>query len=187
MNDNIKRRSPRKLILTVLAVILVICITAGVTLAILSAESNSVSNGFTAAVIDTTPVETFDGTVKKDVYVKNDGTASVYIRAAIIVSWQNENGDVYGATPVLGTDYTLTGMNDGWKEGSDGYYYWCSPVRGGAHTENLIGECAPVQGRSPDGYTLHVEIAGQAIQAAPKTAVEGAWGVTVDSYGRISK
>lgn len=189
MNDNVKRSSPKKLILTVLAVILVLCATAGVTLAILSATTGSVNNGFTAATVDIETIEDFnDGdTVKKDVYIRNDSTTGVYIRAAIVVTWQNEKGDVYSKTPVLGTDYTLKGMNSGWKSGSDGYYYWVSPVAAGGRTENLIGQCAPVTGKAPAGYTLHVEIAAQAIQASPKNAVIDAWGMTVDPDGRISK
>lgn len=189
MNDNVKRRSPKKLILTVLAVILVLCATAGVTLAILSATTGGVNNGFTAATVDIETIEDFQdgGDVKKDVYIQNDSSTGVYIRAAIVVTWQDANGDVYSKAPVLDTDYTLKGMNSGWRSGSDGYYYWVSPVAAGGHTENLIGQCALVSGKAPTGYTLHVEIAAQAIQASPKDAVIGAWGVTVDSDGRISK
>lgn len=187
MNDNVKRRSPRKLIFTVLAVILIICITAGVTLAILSAKSNSVSNGFTFGEIDPVVEEDFNGSVKKDVYIKNNGTTGAYIRAAIVATWQDADGNVYGSAPVQGTDYTLTGTDSGWTKAADGYYYWYAAVGAGKTTGNLIGECAPVAGRSPEGYTLHVEIAAQAIQATPKSAVQDAWGVTVDSDGRISK
>lgn len=187
MNDNVRRRSPRKLILTVLAVILIIGITAGVTLAILSEKSNSVSNGFTAATVDIETKESFDGSVKKDVYIQNNGSAGVYVRAAIVATWQDANGNIYGSAPVQGTDYTLTGTDSGWSKAGDGYYYWYTAVGAGKTTGKLIGECAPVAGRSPTGYTLHVEIAAQAIQAAPDTAVKDAWGVTVDSNGRISK
>lgn len=189
MKDKMKRISTKKLILSVLAIVLVICATVGVTLAVLSENSNSVNNGFTEAKVDIETIEDFKdgGDVKKDVYIKNNSSTGVYIRAAISVTWQNDSGDVYAASPVLDRDYTLTGTSSNWIKGSDGYYYWYAPVAVGGKTDNLIGECAPVSGKAPAGYSLHVEIAAQAIQSTPKSAVEGAWGVTIDSYGRLSK
>lgn len=188
MNDNVKRRSPRKLILTVISIILILGIAVGATLAFLSENSGSVNNSFTAAEIGITPEEDFKqgDMVKKNVYFRNDSSSGAYIRAAISVTWQNADGDVYASTPVLGTDYTLTRSSTGWLDGKDGYYYWVSPVAAGGKTENLIDECK-TNATAPDGYVLHVEIAAQAIQASPKQAVMDSWGVTVDADGRISK
>lgn len=188
MNDNVTRRSPRKLILTIISIILILGIAAGATLAILSERSKGVSNSFSVAEYDVETKEDFEqgDMVKKDVYVKNDSSSGAYIRAAISVTWQNANGDVYPAAPVLGTDYTLTRSSTGWLDGKDGYYYWTSPVASGSKTENLIDECR-TNGTAPEGYVLHVEIAAQAIQASPKQAVIDSWGVTVDADGRISK
>lgn len=186
MNENVKRRSPKKLILTVLAVILIIAAAVNTTLAVLSERSGNVTNGFTAAKVDIAIEETFTqgDTVKKDVYIQNNSSTGAYIRAAISVTWQNADGEVYGAVPVLGKDYTLSRSSTGWKDGGDGYYYYVSPVAAGKMTDNLIDECRST-GTAPTGYVLHVEIAAQGIQASPKDAVEGAWGVTVNEYGGI--
>ena len=190
MNENRNtRRSPKKLLLSILAIILVISASVCVTLAILSETSGSVTNGFTAADVNIVIDEEFtDGdTVKSDVYIKNNSTTGAYIRAAMTVTWQNSDGDTYGAVPVLGKDYTLTQTDSGWQSADDGYYYWVSPVPAGGKTGFLIDKCEVIADAPADGYTLHVEIVAQAIQAAPIDAVQDSWGVTVDSNGRISK
>ena len=190
MNENVnKRRSPKKLLLSILAIILVISASVCITLAILSETSGSVTNGFTAADVNIVIDEEFtDGdTVKSDVYIKNNSTTGAYIRAAMTVTWQNSDGDTYGAVPVLGKDYTLTQTDNRWTMADDGYYYWASPVAAGGKTGFLIDECKVIAEAPAEGYTLHVEIVAQAIQAAPIDAVQDSWGVTVDSNGRISK
>ena len=190
MNENVnKRRSPKKLLLSILAIILVISASVCVTLAILSETSGSVTNGFTAAKVDISIEEDFKNgdTVKSDVYIKNNSTTGAYIRAAMTVTWQNSDGDTYGAVPVLGKDYTLTQTDNRWTMADDGYYYWASPVAAGGKTGFLIDECKVIAEAPAEGYTLHVEIVAQAIQATPIDAVQDSWGVTVDSNGRISK
>lgn len=189
MNDSVNRSSRRKLLLTVIAVILIVAVAAGVTLAYMSMKSGSVNNGFTPGEIKVTIDEDFTtgGRVKKDVFIKNESNTGAYIRAAIAVTWQNANGEVYGEAPVPGKDYTLTRSASGWINGNDGYYYWTSVVPVGGKTENLIDVCEVIGDAPADGYTLHVEIVAQGIQATPKDAVNEAWGVTVDGNGRISK
>lgn len=190
MNENRNTRGfPKKLLLSILAMILVISVSVCITLAVLSATSGNVTNGFTAAKVDISIEEDFrsGATVKSDVYVDNNSTTGVYIRAAIAVTWQNSDGDIYGAVPVLGKDYTLTQTDPGWTMADDGYYYWASPVAAGGKTGFLIDECKVSAAAPAEGYTLHVEIAAQAIQASPAKAVQDSWGVTVDSDGRISK
>lgn len=189
MNNSVDRSSRRKLLLTVIAVVLIAAVAAGITLAIMSMRSDSVNNSFTSGKVKVTVDEDFDpgDKVKKDVFVRNDSNTGAYIRAAIAVTWQDASGNVYGEAPVLGEDYTLTRSASGWKSGSDGYYYWTSVVAAGGKTENLIDECKVIGNAPADGYTLHVEIVAQGIQATPKDAVTEAWGVTVDPDGRISK
>ena len=189
MNDSVKRSSRKKLLLTAIAVILIVAVAAGATLAYMSMKSGSVNNGFAPGEIKVTVDEDFTpgGHVKKDVYISNDSNTGAYIRAAIAVTWQNSNGDVYGETPVLGEDYTLTRGAVGWINGNDGYYYWSSAVAAGGKTDNLIDVCEVIGTPPADGYTLHVEIVAQGIQATPADAVHSAWGVTVADDGTISK
>ena len=189
MNENKKCRSAKKLLLSVLAIVLVIAVSVGITLAVLSKLSGGVNNQFSPATVDIETEEDFHigSTVKSNVYIDNKSTTGVYIRAAIAVTWQNKDGDTYRQSPVPGKDYTLTQTDDGWALADDGYYYWDSPVAAGSKTGMLIDKCEVIAEAPADGYTLHVEIVAQAIQATPADAVSGSWGVTVDSNDKISK
>ena len=104
-----------------------------------------------------------------------------YIRAAVIVSWENELGVVYAKTPKAGEDYTIE-YGTGWEKEGD-YYYWPAEVAAGFSTGDLIVTCQPVAGQTPEGYTLVVDILAQIIQSNPKDAVIDAWGYDPGSEG----
>jgi len=173
------------LMLTTMALLLVFAISG--TIAYLMADTEPVVNTFTPASMGTEVVENFEGSVKNNVAVKNTGNIDAYIRAAVVITWQNEAGQVYAMKPVEGTDYAISWTKDGWTEEKDGFYYHKTPVEPGASTGFLFTECKPLQAAPLEGYTLHVEIIGQSIQAAPTSVVESVWGVTVGSDGTISK
>ena len=52
--------------------------------------------------------ETFKNNVKSNVQVKNTGDAAAYLRAAVLVTWQDASGNVLGTAPVAGQDYSIT-------------------------------------------------------------------------------
>lgn len=169
------------LVVSLLALLLVV---AGGTLAWLTAQ-DSVSNTFTPAHVSCEVKETFDGTTKSDVSIKNTSDIPVYIRASIVVTWKDSSGNVYGQLPVAGTDYNMDIAAAGWVL-KDGYYYCTSPVAVGANTPVLINSCTEVSANAPEGnYHLSVEVIAEAIQSQPDRAVEDAWGVTV-SGGMLS-
>lgn len=171
------------LVVSLLALLLVI---AGGTLAWLTAQ-DSVSNTFTPAHVTCNVDEEFDGTTKSDVSIKNTSDIPVYIRASIVVTWKDSDGNVYGQKPAS-SDYDMVMVLDnGWVEGADGYYYYTSPVAVGDTTGTLIRSCTVKDGATPPGddYKLSVEIIAEAIQSQPDRAVEDAWGVTV-SGGMLS-
>ena len=222
MKNSNSRKTSKKYV--VIAVCLALALAAGTiaVFAYLSGKSGPVNNTLKADV-DPSPVinETILPTsgpgypVKKDVSVSvgnNDYT--VYVRAAIVVNWVKEvlNDDdtvttlVHSDVPVLGTDYTLdlnlpaegAALAAGqWRLGSDGFYYYTSPVAGGADTAVLIKSATQIwNGGSPspvrdDGYVLRVEIAAQTIQAigttdsGNKLAVVDAWGVTTQTVDGV--
>lgn len=222
MKNSNSRKTSKKYV--VIAVCLALVLAAGTiaVFAYLSGKSGAVNNTLKADV-DPDPVinETILPTsgpgypVKKDVSVSvgnNDYT--VYVRAAIVVNWVKEvlNDDdtvttlVHSDVPVLGTDYTLdlnlpaegAALAAGqWRLGSDGFYYYTSPVAGGADTAVLIKSATQIwNGGSPypvreDGYVLRVEIAAQTIQAigttdsGNKLAVVDAWGVTTQTVDGV--
>ncbi|MBE5869543.1 MAG: hypothetical protein E7293_11425 [Lachnospiraceae bacterium] len=108
--------------------------------------------------------------------ISNTGDTEAYIRAAIIVTWKDaENGNVYGAAPVAGTDYTIELNEAEWFEGSDGYYYYRQPVAPRGETSALINSCTVIQDKTPAGYGLNVEILGSAIQSVPVSVVNEKW------------
>ena len=165
------------LVVSLLALLLVV---AGGTLAWLTAQ-DSVSNTFTPAHVTCDVEEKFDGKTKSDVTIKNTSDIPVYIRASIVVTWKDSNGNVYGQLPVAGTDYTMTMANDSKWVPNGGYYYYTSPVAVGDTTGTLISSCTVKAGATPPGddYKLSVEIIAEAIQSQPDRAVGQAWGVTI--------
>ena len=173
----------QKILAAVLIVIALIGMAAGAAFGYLSAQAGPVQNTFTPdQEMDPSIVETFDGTVKRDVYVDvgNPGYA-VYVRAAIVVTWEDEDGNVYAQAPKE-TDYTLELGGDWFKEGN--FYYHRKMVPSGEKTGVLIKRCAQ-KSEAPADYRLHVEIIAQTIQALGSTdvggipAVTNAWGITV--------
>lgn len=180
----------KKSLVLLTAMVVLLCAVVGGTVAYLVTATDPVTNTFTPSSLETKIEEKFTSKVKENVTIKNTGNVKAYIRAAVIVTWQNTDGTVYGTVPKPGEgeDYSFTGPAPGWTGlESDGYYYYTSPVEPGSETSALIQSCKPRKAAPADGYTLHVEIISEAIQAEPTTAVQEAWGVTVGSDGKISK
>lgn len=176
----------RSLVLVVSVLALVLAVAGG-TLAWLTANSGPVTNTFTPAQVTCTVEETFDGTTKSDVKIKNTSNIDAYIRAYVVVTWKDAQGNVYGK-PVKDTDYTIEyATGTGWDKGSDGYYYYTSPVAANdSLTGVLITKCEPVADKAPAGYDLSVEIIAEAIQSLPTTTVTSVWPVTVDANGALA-
>ena len=165
------------LVVSLLALVLVV---AGGTLAWLTAQDR-VSNSFTPAHVSCTVEETFERGAKSDVKIKNTSDVPAYIRAYIVVTWKDADGNVYGQLPVEGTDYSMEINNNGWLEDTAGYYYYTSPVAVNGSTGELISQCTEMTEKAPAGYSLSVEIIAEAIQSLPARAVENAWDVTINN------
>ena len=83
--------------------------------------------------------ETRKDNVKRDVSVKNTGSAPAYLRVAVDIYWQDKDGARLWDEPVAGTDYTIewgdkgdaaaTNSPSSWVLASDGFYYWTSSVK----------------------------------------------------------
>lgn len=173
----------------VVASVLVLAIgLVGTTLAYLFDKTDAVTNTFIPSNVTTTIEEGPEDKTKNDVKVTNTGNIDAYIRAMVVVTWQNDEGQVYPAAPVKGTDYQVTyktEANDAWFE-KDGYYYHKAPVTAGNSTSILLTDCKPIGAVPDDDYHLVVEILSDAIQAQPESAVIGAWGVSVNPDGTLS-
>lgn len=183
-----RRRRTQRPTLLLAALVLIFGALVGSTVAFLVAQSGAVTNEFKPTKV-TTDIEEpgwpDDHTVKNNVTVKNTGEIPAYIRAAVVVTWQNDAGQVYAQTPVENTDYILTWNTKDWFKKGD-FWYYKSAVPVGQSTGILLTACKPVEGRAPEDYYLCVEILASGIQSEPASAVADVWPVTVGADGALS-
>lgn len=152
----------------ILSLCLIFALAVGTTFALLKANTEPVTNTFTAAKSGTDIVEELDGSQKTSIAVKNTGTAVSYVRVKLVMNWVDDNGNV-SAEPVNITP----SITDNWFL-KDGIYYYKMLVAANGETTNLLKD--PItQGTAPEGYHLEVTVLAESIQAAPSKAVEGAW------------
>ena len=182
----------KKTLTLLVALLVIFTVSVGSTLAFLITQTDSVVNTFTPGEIKGDVIETFDGETKEDVKISidSDSDVSAYVRALVVVSWQDADGNVYGQKPVAGVDYTITmGTSSNWFEGANGYYYYSEPLGADLDTTTdvLIKSCTQKQACENPKYKLNVDVIAEAIQAEPVDAVKEAWGVTVNNDGTISK
>ena len=158
------------------AVIVLLAGAVGGTWAFLVAQSEPVQNNFTYAHVSCTIDEKFENGVKSDVQIQNTGDIPAYIRARIVVTWKDVNGNVSSTVPVKDSDYTITFNETDWKQEGD-YWYCKTAVDAKDFTPVLITKCEKT-GDALDDYDLSVEILADAIQSEPASAVMEAWGYT---------
>lgn len=179
-----KQISGKTKIITLIVSLALICTAAvGVTVAYITTSTSPKQNVMTPAEVTCEVIEdTFDGSIKENVKIKNTGDTSAYIRATIVATWVTATGNKVSAiAPVEGVDYTLTyGSSAKWQKDVDGYWYYSEAVAPEALTDALIQACAPVAGKAPEGFVLSVEIVASAVQALPVDAVQDAWAKDVD-------
>lgn len=174
----------RKQIVALLVGVLLLAGAAG-TFAWLSVTGVLV-NEFGFGSVSPSVNEKLDNYVKSDVAVKNSGSAPAYLRVAVDIYWQDQDGARLWDEPVKGTDYVIvwgdvlnasaTNSASSWVRSADGFYYWTSPVAPLGKTGVLIKS---VTERKAAGKNLVVDISTQAIQSTPDDAVAEAWGCTV--------
>jgi len=182
-----KRSRWTKSAIMMASLILICTMVLGGTLAYIFTGTRDVENTFTPSKVTTLVEETVENGAKTDVKIKNTGDTDAFIRATVVVTWQNEDHEVYGKAPVLGTDYTISFNTSAqqnpvgkWTKGSDGFYYWSNSVAPNKTTGELISNCT-YTANAPDGYSLAVEIIGSGIQSRGlssdnKAPVVEAWG-----------
>lgn len=175
------KTAKRKSFLMLFSLVLILVFAVGGTIAYIVTNTGNVENTFTPGQVACEVLEQTNNGVKSDVKIKNTGNTDAYIRAAIVVTWKDENGNISATQPRRGDssddmDYTMNLGLDDWFLGADGYYYYKSPVVPDGNTGILITNCQ-VSGKAeiPDGYYLSVEILADAIQSVPDTAVNESW------------
>ena len=166
--------------IAVLAVLLTAAImaSANVTYAYLFTNTSSAENTFIPAVVSCEVQNDYLDNVTSDVRIKNTGTTESYVRAAVVINWQDSAGNVLANTPVPEDDYIIVFNETDWFL-YNGYWYCRKPVAVGYDSRVLIEECKAADIELPEGYHLSVEVVASAIQSQPDAAVQSAWGVKV--------
>ena len=185
------RRAPRKnrrlrwnrqfvLLVSIIALLVGI---VGSSLAYLVTKTDPVQNTFQPSKVTCEIKEEFSqgGSEKKNVQVKNTGDTDAYIRAALVFTWVDSQGNI-APVAVKESDYVLV-LGTGWSaKQANGFYYYKTSVAPGEKTNNLVDSITRVKDAAPEGYTLCVDVIADAVQAKGEAsngnkAVVEAWGV----------
>ena len=190
------KNNKRKLSTLTVCLLLTVLLTVGGVIAYIFTLSDAVTNTFNPVLPKIEIPEEMKDYVKENATVQNTGEVDSYLRAKIVVTWQNAAEEVYPATPQLGTDYTMK-IGDNWVKVGDFYYYNKIAKPGQPAVEKVDGEIvygegvtaadmlivkAEVKAKAPaEGYKLHIEILGQGIQSegvnstTGETPIQEAW------------
>ena len=185
-----KRRKSRtrmnRATVLLMAILMLIGVAAGSTVAYLITETDDVANTFEYGRVSCAVKEDFDGKTKKEnVHIQNTGNVNAYIRATVVVNWLDEDNNIVASVPE-GYKCNLTvntGGNSKWVQGKGGYYYYTSPVAPGESTEGSLLTCTVEYPDNNPEYTLSVEILATAVQSEPANAVKEAWGIDMPLSG----
>lgn len=155
----------------ILSLCLIFALAVGTTFALLKANTDPVKNTFTAAKSEIKIDEDVTGGQKKSIAVINTGTAVSYVRVKLVCNWVDSSNNI---VPGDNLPKVMLNTEKGWFLGTDGIYYYKTPVAPKDLTENLLRD--PItQENAPEGCHLEVTVLAESIQAAPSAAVEGAW------------
>lgn len=156
-----------------IALVLIICVAVGGTIAYIVTQTDKVENKFTPADVEIKIHEVFENNVKSSITVQNVNDAKnvpCYIRVKLVSNMQDKDGNVTGSAAI--GDFQ---PNDNWFKGNDGCYYYKNVVAVGDATENLLAAGEKITLK--EGQV--VEVLAEGIQATPETAVTSAWPVSV--------
>lgn len=167
----------------ILSLCLIFALAVGTTLALLTANTDPVTNTFKAAESKITIEENTENGSKSEIYVKNEGTATSYVRVKLVMNWVDGNGKV-----VSGGKLPEVTLNKSDWFVQDDIYYYTKPIGPKDSTANLLKDPIKQPEGAPEGCHLEVTVLAESIQAAPSTAVEGAWtAVKVGSDGNLTE
>lgn len=153
-----------------IALVLIICVAVGGTIAYIVTQTDKVENKFTPADVQIAIEEDFNGTVKSSITVQNvDDAKNVpcYIRVKLVSNMQDADKNVIGSAAINSFK-----LGDNWFDGGDGCYYYKDVVAVGDSTANLLADGSKIT--LTNGQV--VEVLAEGIQATPIDAVKAAWG-----------
>ena len=148
----------------IITILLVLALAVGGTVAYIIARSDAITNTFSPSEVLCEVTANSNGSFT----VTNAGDVEAYLRAAVVVNWENANGEIYWQNPAFSVSGT------GWNLGTDGYYYYSAPVA--AETAAPVPLTVTVtETGTVSGYSITVRVLGEAIQSEPAQAVQEAW------------
>lgn len=171
-----RRRRSNKVFMMLVSLLLLATMMVGGTLAYLFTKTDPVNNQFTPSYVDCTVTESFDGTTKTNVNVRNDGDINAYIRVKLVTYRVNDQGQHIGGLAQI-PSFTL-GAN--WVK-FGGYYYYTLPVAPSALPASNLTDSMTLTGQyiDSDGGKQVVEVMAEAIQSVPAEAIGSSWGVSI--------
>lgn len=169
-------RKPGKPLTLAASLLVIAAIAVGGTLAWLFVLSNPAVNTFAPGTVTGTIVENFDGTIKSNVQVKNEGNIDVYVRVVLVPTWQDAAGNILAESATVAQNLSFTLNTNAWFQSGD-YYYHKARVSPGEATAILAETITPRN--APDGAKMNLQVLSEVIQADPASAVSEAWGRAV--------
>lgn len=169
---NLRRLIPAALLLSLI-------LACGSVFAYMFMRTDSYITTFSPAQVSCDVSETFDGSQKSSITVKNTGNIPAYLRVRLVSYWVDGEGNVVPKDP---PDLSFT-VNSGWIKGVDHTYYYTEPVE---PNDDLDLLASPIELIEQDGYRQCVDVFAEAIQAEPAAAVTESWNVTLDSGNTIT-
>lgn len=169
------RRKLNKYFVTALLVLLALSIVGGATVAVLVRNTGNLENRFVPGIVSCSVDQNFK--------VTNTGNVPAYIRAAIVVNWMDEDGNIRAIDPVENSDYKLN-IGSGWKK-IGAYYYYTDEVT--ANDTIVEPVCTVTQITTVPGFDLVTEVVAEAIQSQGEKdgtttkAYQDAWNITFGS------
>ena len=190
-------RKPKRSVkpfLIAFCVCILACVTVSGSLAWLISAPGPVVNEFTPGEVTIQVDETFNGTTKSDVRIKNTGNVPAYIRVALVPAWVDDEGNI-AAKPAsleqLDNDCNIAWGEDGngyendWFIGADGFYYCKTVINPGEYTPILIKSCTVKDGEHK--YDFELQVIASAVQSLPTSTVETVWPEVVCTDGTLAK
>lgn len=169
------------------------CAAVSGSLAWLISTPEPVVNTFTPGAVTIQVDETFNGTTKSNVRIKNTGDVPAYIRVALVPAWVDDEGNIAAkpASLELNDDCNIAWGEDGngyeadWFIGSDGFYYCKTFINPGKSTPILINSCTVKDGEHE--YDFELQVIASAVQSLPTSTVGEVWPVVVGPDGTLAK
>jgi len=184
--DNQTKKSHMRLtksIVLLASLVMIIGAVAGGTIAFMVANGGFKENTFKPSNVVVEVNETFIGNIKNNISVSNVGDTDAWIRAEVVINWQNASGEVYGQTPISDTDYIITFPEQSdWVQGADGFWYYTKPVKAETGETGIlmtkieeVASSANSKEAENAKYSLNVEILASGIQSVPTDVVVSEW------------